>query len=901
MHGRFIIFYAIGESKRNVKGADIVKKIQDIFLIDWRRIFRSKAAIILIVALMILPSLYAWFNIKALWDPYGNTEGIKIAVANDDIGTTIYEKGVNVGDEIVQKLQENGSLGWTFVSKEKAEKGVIYGDYFASLYIPADFSENLSSVLSEQPEKAEIIFTVNDKINAITPKITTTGATTITNQVREQFVGTVSEALLIAFDRIGIALKEDLPTIRKLEDKLYQLRDALPGITEFSKQTVELESKIPTIQEKADKIVDLPQFIPTVNRIGESVINIEGAIPTLNQVGEKILVLQEQIPQIRANTDKLNNFNEQFGTVGDVLMNAIIQVKQASDVIVSVQEQLLKIDQLAVNSKGYVTVIDDFVSKINNSFDTIANALKLNVAIVHSASTSIVNVLKPLLDQNTISDQSHKQLLELLTQQDALLNVQADHVQSLLNQGGNSAALQDLLERSKNTQQYVKNLTSKIQSTNSTNQALFNEALKIQQLTGNVLNQFDGTYLPEVRTLLGNLQNDLKTADSIVQEAKKQLPNVSNILASTAEIITETTLTLEKYEQSLPEIENQIEAVTNTVNNNLDIVIGGINSAASFYNERFEELETGIYEGSEFVRNDLPGLEEELTQAAKLVEEKMPTIIGAIRTASALSQSELPQLTKTVTNATEKLDEIKKNVNLEEVIDILRRDVQTDSDFLSDPIELKEVQKFPIANYGSASSPFYTCLAIWVGALLLVSMLSVDVEMPKKMYKAHHFYFGRGLTFLSIAIVQTTIVTVGDIFLLGVDVHNRWAFILFSLIISFVFTTIVYTLVSIFGNIGKGMAIILLVLQISSSGGNFPIEVSSPFFQRLYPFLPFTYAVNLLREGVGGVIWQNAVKYIIVLLFISVLFILIGTALKKPLMDAVSAFTENAKRSKIFH
>ena len=97
------------------------------------------------------------------------------------------------------------------------------------------------------------------------------------------------------------------------------------------------------------------------------------------------------------------------------------------------------------------------------------------------------------------------------------------------------------------------------------------------------------------------------------------------------------------------------------------------------------------------------------------------------------------------------------------------------------------------------------------------------------------------------------------------------------------------------------MIIILLVLQISSSGGNFPIEVSSPFFQHLYPFLPFTYAVNLLREGVGGVIWQNALQYMIVLLFIAALFIVIGTVLKKPLMEAVSAFTENAKKSRIFH
>lgn len=874
-----------------------MKKVWDIFRIDWRRISRSKAAILLIVSLMFLPSLYAWFNIKALWDPYGNTEGIKIAVTNDDTGTAIGDKEINVGEEIIQKLKANESLGWTFVSKVKADKGVKYGDYYASLYIPADFSENLSSVLSEEPEKAEIIFTVNDKINAITPKITATGATTITNQVREQFVETVSEALLTVFERIGIALKEDLPTIRKLENKLYQLQAALPKISEFGKRAVELEAHLPAIQEKADKIVALPQYIPAIDQVGEGVFKIEGALPTLQQIGDKIVILQGQIPQIRETAGKLNGFNEQFKEVATLLENAITQAGEGIEVVAAVQAQLPKIQQITTNSEDYVTVVEDFVSKINHSFDTIANALKLNITIVNSTATSVVKIVGTMQDQSDVSNQ----LKELLSQQATLLNVQSNHVQALINQGGNSSTLQSLLQKNKNAQNQVNSLAAKVQSNNSNLQNMYNDAVKIQQLTADMQNNFDGTYLPAVRQQLTNLQNDLQSAGNVVQEAQKQLPNISDLLTSTSEIINNAKATLETYKNALPQFEEKVQTATNFINGNIDNVIAGIDEAASFYTNRFGEIEDGIHKGSDFVRNDLPELEEKLQHAAQLVEEKMPSLIDAVKTASALSQSELPQLVRTVNKATGKLTEMKESISLEEVIDLLRRDVAKDSDFLSNPIELKEEMMFPIANYGSASSPFYTTLAIWVGGLLLVSMLSVDVEMPKEMYKPHHFYFGRGLTFLAIAIVQATIVAVGDIFLLGVDVHDRTAFILFSLIISFVFTTIVYTLVAIFGNIGKGMAIILLVLQISGSGGNFPIEVSSSFFQHLYPFLPFTYAVNLLREGVGGVIWENASQFIIVLLIFSALFIVIGTVLKKPLMDAVATFTKNAKKSKIFH
>ena len=876
-----------------------MKKVWDIFKIDWRRISRSKAAILLVVALMILPSLYAWFNIKALWDPYGNTGGIEIAVSNDDAGTTINDEKINVGNEIIEKLKDNENLGWRFVSKKKADKGVKYGDYYASLYIPEDFSENLSSVLTNNPEKAEIVFTVNDKINAITPKITTTGATTITNQVREEFVGTVSEALLLAFNEIGIALKEDLPTIRNLEDKLYKLQQALPKIKEFGQQVVKLEGDLPTIQEKANKIVDLPQYIPEINKVGEGVLKVEEALPTLEAVGDKIVFLQGQIPQIRESAEKLGEFQNHFDSATAVLTDAINQANKAIDVIEAVQEQLPKIEQITTNSGEYVAVVEDFVAKMNGSFDTIADALKLNITIVNSTSNSTVKVLETMLNQ-TDSTRTTAQLQQLLNQQAALLSVQSDHLQALLNSGhGDSAALQSLLQKTTTAQNQVNSLSSKLQSNNI--QDMYYQAVKVQQTTSNLLNNFDGTYLPAVKNMLSNMQTDLQTAENVIQEAQKQLPNISGLLTSTSDMITNAKTTLQSYEDSLPALTEKVQTATNYINENLDSVINGIDTAASFYSDHFAEVEAGIHKGSDFVQNELPGLESELERASKLVEEKMPKVVEAVETASSLAQSQLPQLVKTINNAAGKLTEMKENITLEEVIDILRRDVQTDSDFLSDPIKLKENMLFPIANYGSASSPFYTSLAIWVGALLLVSMLSVDVEMPKKIYKPHHFYFGRGLTFLAIALVQATIVSVGDIFLLGVDVHDRTAFVLFSLLICFVFTTIVYTLVAIFGNIGKGGAIILLVLQISSSGGNFPIEVSSSFFQHLYPFLPFTYAVNLLREGVGGVIWQNAIQYIAMLLIFAALFIIIGTILKKPLMDAVEAFTKNAKKSKIFH
>ena len=153
--------------------------------------------------------------------------------------------------------------------------------------------------------------------------------------------------------------------------------------------------------------------------------------------------------------------------------------------------------------------------------------------------------------------------------------------------------------------------------------------------------------------------------------------------------------------------------------------------------------------------------------------------------------------------------------------------------------------------------------------------------------------------FLMIALLQSLIVSSGDIYILGVSVKNQLIFILLSLFISVVFTFIVYSLVSVFGNIGKAMAVILLVIQVAGSGGTFPIQVTPKFFQNVNPFLPFTYAISFAREAIGGVVQSVLIKDIVVLLIYGAIFILISLFLKKPINKLIHGFTESFEKSGI--
>lgn len=125
--------------------------ILNIYARDWRNIAKVPTGIFLMIALVLLPSVYDWVNLVAVWDPYSNTSGIRIAVTSQDEGASVQGRTIHVGAEVIESLKKNTKLGWTFVDEQEAERGVDEGDYYASLLIPRDFSAKLTSILSGDP------------------------------------------------------------------------------------------------------------------------------------------------------------------------------------------------------------------------------------------------------------------------------------------------------------------------------------------------------------------------------------------------------------------------------------------------------------------------------------------------------------------------------------------------------------------------------------------------------------------------------------------------------------------------------------------------------------------------------------------------------------------------------
>lgn len=712
-----------------------MNNILKIYKDDIKKIFTNYAALIVFIALSILPSLYAWFNIKASWDPYGKeaTSQIKIGVVNKDKGAELKGEFKNIGNQIIDQLKENDVMGWQFVSEKEAVKAVEEGSYYAMITIPEEFSENILSLITDDIKKGKIIYTVNEKVNAIAPKITVKGATAVQENVNKTVIETVSDIVLSTAKDLGIEVEGQLPKLDNLYDKL-----------------VEIQSKFKDLYETTDLAYD------GVNKVADLITNLQNDIPLI--------------------TDTLNS------------------------------------------TKGLATNLIDFISKSQTEINNIAPTIKTDIGLVRDLADEVSSYVDVVINAiNTGSENANVLLGNLNTKVSGL----RDYLTSIrvlvekINGHSQNGALSDVLN----------NL---ITAENTLNQ-LYNEIESIKNSLAN-----------------GNLIDTSK-----LENAKTVLNDVSNIAGNL-------------YEKFDTEILGNINTILNTANDSAKSALEILQRA----------------------QDKLPKVEEILTTVSALCNKGNEGIKYA--------KDNLPRAEEIVNEVTSKVAKIKDSSDLKDLLKLIANNVEERSNYLTSPVELEENSLYPMRNYGTAMTPFYSVLSLWVGMTLLVSMFSVEAHGE---YNHMEVYFGKLLLFLTIGMTQALIVALGDLYLLKIYCVNPALFVTGILFTSITFVAIVYSLVSVFGNVGKVTAIILLVLQVAGSGGTFPIQLTPKFFQIINPFLPFTYAISFARESIGGVVQSVLVKDIVIMLIYIVVAILISIFLKKPINNLLSGFTKKFHES----
>ena len=761
-----------------------MKMIWGIFKRDMCHATRNVIAVIVSMGLVVVPALYAWFNIAASWDPYGNTKALKVAVANNDKGykSDLIPVRVNVGETIIGTLHANDQLDWQFVNSDKAIDGVKSGEYYAAIVIPKSFSADMMTLFSPDIKHAQLKYYLNEKINPIAPHITDQGATTVVNTIDKTFAKTIAQVGLdLASNILRYSQSPQMAEyMRNLDDNLTTMADTLTGASQ----------------------------------------------------------------QVTAYSQLLGSANDIVDSTGRLLSSATKAGKQARNAL---KQGKSGATSLTLAGTSVTSSVNTALNQVSDAFDQVAAKVNKAFDALGTDSATAANQLKELGEQISSGESLYDTYITSLKHMRASVEQLPD----------GDAAKQPILD------------------------AIDREIALLEAAKGDTQ----------------KLTQELKDASTQVTQnaaaAEHSRKEILGRIASAKQSITDV------HDDYTTNVKPKIDALASTVStliSQTDGMITQLNGTA----DDLDDVTSGVGSNVASIQSTLGAIAKKLNSSAATVKELI-TKLDAGDSDSVSDSGESDEL-RALTTA----------------------NASTLSTLISAPVALHRVAVYPIANYGSAMAPFYTILSIWVGAIILCAMLKVTISDREKAHvlglgdtlpriagssgpgnasrwglRLDHEYFGRYAIFALLALLQGTLVCLGDMYFLGVQANHALQFLAVGWLAALVFSNIVYTLTVSFGDIGKAVAVVLLVMQVAGSGGTFPIETLPKFFQMLYPFLPFPHAIDAMHAAMAGSYGNEYLLDMVYLALFLIPSLLLGLVLRKPVIRLNTWVSRNLESTKV--
>ena len=546
----------------------------------------------------------------------------------------------------------------------------------------------------------------------------------------------------------------------------------------------------------------------------------------------------------------------------------------------------------AVSNMTEASGAETIVSNLNTNLNRISGDLSASAGLLQSFSDMTVsaqNLLNSTTEfmqsaqtQSQESKQTFQKSKDSFSDIDSALDAATDNVETALN------ATQSVYDEMNQT--ITKAFEAQSQDTETVASTLDTLAAKVQKIIDSYQSVRDA--VASISDSHSELASAVDAVVSRMDTSIKAQQELHDKLQNTAQSLRDTTTDIATAKKELQDLfatnGTQIADATNEYQSSMETSLNKLTDALdssktkiSSLLSQLEKSTDGIYSLTDAADSDLTQIQSVLADSGKLLNDAADKI----------------------SDTTAKLDEMEQSGDFSELESIIAGDRSSISSFLAAPVSLKTHKVYEIANYGSSMAPFYSVLSIWIGGIVLVAMLKVNVSEKctegLENVKLYQVYFGRFITFLIVGLFQSTLIALGDLLYLGIQCEHPFLFLLACWFSSIVFVNIIYTLTVSLGDIGKAVSVILLVVQVAGTGGTFPIEVAPKFFQAVYPLLPFTHSMAALRETVGGMYGMNYWIDLGKLAIFLVISLIVGLVLRKPIIKLNDAFTEKLEETKL--
>ena len=519
----------------------------------------------------------------------------------------------------------------------------------------------------------------------------------------------------------------------------------------------------------------------------------------------------------------------------------------------------------AVASESVSSILKESAGKLSNTLGTVNSNV---IAMLNKTENNLASYEKILLtfSSDTASAQS------------SIANA-AKTSESLKNSATSGAsALENSISILKDARSAAGDFSSALSSSVSQGENLLGQA------SSSISSGLDSLE-SKAQSVNNSIGNALDAANSVTELNGKILADLEELSSFLPDKITESIQKLQAQNQSNQELVNSLTAGNKGISDAISTASTSRKEIAGIASDSIDSLHTFRSTLDQNVLNGVPATADQMNGILSQLEKSLKSTNEALdgtKTALQNVQGHIDTI-QTDINALASSDAFQTLLSLEGVDD------KSVASFMSSPVEIQTERLYPVKNYGSSMTPFYTNLAIWVGGIVLIAIFKMEVDKDHSMrnYGSVSLYFGRWLLYVTVGVVQGIIVTAGDIFLPGVQCTNPAALILTGAVCSFVYVNIIYALSLTFKHIGKALCVILVILQIPGSSGTYPIEMTPAFFQNLHPLLPFTYGITAMRECIAGMYGSTYIHNLLILLLYVPISLLIGLGIR-PLLSGLN-------------
>lgn len=777
---------------------------------EWRALFKNKLLLVVLVAILLIPSIYAGFFLASMWDPYGELDKLPVAVVNQDQSVSYQGETLHVGQDLAETLAEDTSMDFQVMDEQSAEDGLKAGTYYMVITIPQDFSQNATTLMDDNPKQMTLHYTTNPGKNYISSKLSESAMKEVKSQVTEKVTKTYAKNIFDQMSGMGSKLQTAADGTNAMIDGENAL---LEGNQTIADNLTRLETSTMELQNGAKTLGDgIKNYTDGVERLNDGVQSLASGAGTLSTGAQSLVDGSGQV---------LDGLKKMDASINENLTQEnIASMQKAEEGLLTMNDSIQQLDK-AVNGNGDGTGGVD-LSSLTGAVSSVGNNLTNAGGALSTAAGNLVGTYAVTGDEADLTGAAGEivgayRMLAGLMQTDPSLTEQQKTI--ILKAMSQLVSAED--KKAAGTA-----LGDVFAATTSVAQG--GEEIKAAGMT------------------CSGLAEDTTLSDSVTTLKK----SVNQLAISSNQLLPASSKAITSLRSGMSQIKGGLEN-TKEANGSSGLIEGM--TAVNLGMASLEQGITGKDGLCDGVSQLAAGSKELVDNRTALTEgsQKLATGAGQLAAGAGQLSDGSASVSDGITSLLGGTKEL--GTSLQNGADTIKNNEAGDAtlNMFSAPINIEETQITDVKNNGHAMAAYMMSVGLWVGCLafcLMYPLCSYKGELKSGM----QWWFSKATVAYPLAVLMAVIL-VGILFVCnGFQPVRMGETIVVAMISGAAFMSMMYFFNVLLGKVGSFLMLVFMVLQLAGSAGTYPIEISGPLAAALHRFMPFTYTVEAFRSTISG-------------------------------------------------